>query len=315
MLADLQGFLSSNSNKKIVVTTHREADLDAIASSFAISSLLKFSKLALLDEPNEEAKLLIKKLGIKFNYLDELKRSDFEGLIVTDCSSSIILPGIEEWKLIGIIDHHRKSGKNISADFELIEEECPSASELIAKNIDHSKLQKKVAHALAVGIISDTYQFSSSRLETFETLVKLMKVCGTDYSELLYDAFPPKPLDVKLSIIDAIKNTNFITYKNIIISTTEVDEKESGIAGLLSRIVDVSFVARADIEDSNYSKISLRISKTFDIKANEVMKEAGEVMNGKGGGHFKAAGGRVMANKKDALKKCVEILIKHIKSG
>ncbi|MBI2080087.1 DHH family phosphoesterase [Candidatus Micrarchaeota archaeon] len=305
-------FLSFYSNKKLLIVTHNEADLDAIASAFAVSSTLKNSKIALLDEPNDAAKLLIKKLDIKVHYLKDFKKEDFEGLVITDCSTSALLRGIEGWPILCIIDHHRKSGKNIDGKFEIIEEECPSASEVVAKLLP--KIEKNIAYALAIGIISDTAQFSSSRLETFEMFVKLMKICGAEYSELLYHSFPPRSLDKKIAITKALKNTEFLIHGNIIISTTEAGSNESDVATTLVQSVDVSFVAKEDSDDSKYSKISARVSKTFDVKINEVMKEVGESLSGKGGGHYKAAGARVLASKRDGLKKCVEILIKKLNS-
>jgi nanoRNase/pAp phosphatase (c-di-AMP/oligoRNAs hydrolase) len=300
-------FLNKYKNKKLAITTHRESDLDGIASCFAISSIFPKSEIFLVDKPDDEVNLLINKLGIKVKLLSEVaNKAQYSGLIIVDSATSALVTGIDGWKVLCIIDHHRKIGKDIPAEFEIIDEGSPSASEIVANIIP--KISPHVAFALCVGIISDTAQFNSGRMETFETLGKLMRISGASYLELLFYAEPPKSVDKKIAIAKAVQKMDFTEYKGMIIATCRSGSSESDAASMLASKLDVAFVAKKDSKDNRYTRISGRVNKNTEVRLNEVMLEVGKRLDGKGGGHHKAAGARVLARPEDALKTCVDVL-------
>jgi nanoRNase/pAp phosphatase (c-di-AMP/oligoRNAs hydrolase) len=94
----------------------------------------------------------------------------------------------------------------------------------------------------------------------------------------------------------------------VLIATCESGSSESDAASMLASKLDVAIVAKKDSKDPRFTRISGRVNKNADVRLNEVMAEAGKRMNGGGGGHYKAAGARVMAKSSDALKECVSIL-------
>jgi nanoRNase/pAp phosphatase (c-di-AMP/oligoRNAs hydrolase) len=222
--------------------------------------------------------------------------------------------GIEGWTPLCIIDHHRRAGKDINAEFEIIDEDSPSASEIVASLIlslpykTNSPLTNSAAFALAVGIIADTAQFNSGRLQTFELLAKLMKMTGATYRELLFYADPPKSLDKKIAIAKALKKMDYVEYKGYLIVTCKSGSSEGDTATVLASKLDAAFVAKKDTKNRGYTRVSARANKNADLKLNEVMMKVGERLNGKGGGHFKAAGARVQAKQDEALTTCVEVL-------
>lgn len=300
-------FLKKYKSKKLAITTHREADLDAIASCFAVSSVFPKSEILLVDKTDDEVNLIIQKLGIKTKFISEVaNKNQYAGLIVVDSSSSALVTGIQGWDILCIIDHHRRAGKDLNAEFEIIDEESPSASEIIANILP--KIDPQVAFALCVGIISDTAQFNSGRTETFETLGKLMRTSGATYRELLFYAEPPKSVDKKIAIAKAVQKMNFVEHNGLIIATCRSGSSESDAASMLASKLDVAFVAKKDSKDTRYTRISGRVNKNTELRLNEVMMEVGKQLNGKGGGHYKAAGARVLAKPDDALKSCVEVL-------
>jgi len=300
-------FLKTYKTKKLAITTHREADLDGIASCFAIASIFPKSEILLVDKTDDEVNLLIQKLGIKTKMLGEVaNKSQYAGLVIVDSSNSALVKGIDGWNIVCIIDHHRKAGKDLKGEVEIIDEKSPSASEIVANllpNIDSS-----VAFALSVGIISDTAQFCSGRTETFETLGKLMRISGATYKELLFYAEPPKSVDKKIAIAKAVQKMEFVEHNGLIIAICRTGSSESDAASMLASKLDVAFVAKKDSKDTKYTRVSSRANKNTEVKLNEVMAEVGSRLNGKGGGHYKAAGARVLAKPDDALKCCVEVL-------
>ena len=317
------GFLRKYRTKKLAIVTHREADLDAISSCFALSSIFKKSDILLIDNPDDEGHLLIEKLGIKTRLLSEVSeadKKDYAGIVLVDTSTSVLVPGImpglgshegsEGSGIICIIDHHRKIGKDLSAPFEIIDENSPSTAEIIANML--SKIGQKEAFALSVGIIADTAQFNSGRIETFETLGRIMRISGASYAELLFYAGPPKSLDKKIAIAKAVQKMEFVEHKGFLICTCLSGGSESDVASMLASELDIAFAAKKDSKDPAYTRISGRVNRNSDIHLNEIMMKVGALLNGKGGGHHKAAGARVMAKREDALKTCVAVAIEWI---
>ena len=181
-------FYQNNKDKKFVISAHRHPDSDAIASAYALNSIFPNSIIGLQDHLSEDTKPLMEKLGIKYKLLKELKKSSYDGLIVTDCHSYTLLKDAEGWNVVLLIDHHHEEGKLIHAPLEFIDSDSPSSSEIVYTLIP--KVSKKVAFALAAAIISDTARFKSAKFSSFEILSKLIKLSGSDYLEIFKHAYP-----------------------------------------------------------------------------------------------------------------------------
>ncbi|HIH22680.1 TPA: hypothetical protein HA238_03055 [Candidatus Micrarchaeota archaeon] len=328
-------FLHFVRGKRIAITMHREADIDSVASAYALSKVIPSSEILFLDKPDDRSKPLSEKLGVIIRMLGDVKPSDYDGLVVVDCSSHALLPSVKEngWKIIAVFDHHRKSGKDVSADFEFIDEESPSCAELIAILLDNraekNESAKSVAStksssiesalisfALAVAFISDTARFSSGRKETFELFSKLLKKSGATYTDLLFYADPPRSDDKKVALVKALQNVRYAYSNGILVAFCEAGSSESDVAETLVQRLDVAFVAKTDSQDNSITRISGRVNKNIHtIKLNEIMRQVGSELGGQGGGHYKAAGARVRASPQEALKKCVEILFQRLTVG
>ncbi|MEK6979784.1 MAG: DHHA1 domain-containing protein [Candidatus Micrarchaeota archaeon] len=314
-------FLRFVRGKRIAITMHREADIDSVASAYALSKAVPSSEILFLDKPDDRSKPLSEKLGITTRMLGDVTPSDYGGLVVVDCSTYALLPNVKErgWKIIAVFDHHRTSGKDVSADFEFIDEESPSCAELIAILLGTKAEKNKekgvsalIPFALAVAFISDTARFSSGRKETFELFPRLMKTSGASYTDLLFYADPPRSDDKKVALVKALQNVRYAYSNGILVAFCEAGSSESDVAETLVQRLDVAFVAKADSQDNSITRISGRVNKNIHtIKLNEIMKQVSAELEGQGGGHYKAAGARVRASPQEALKKCVEILFRH----
>ncbi|MCI0503757.1 DHHA1 domain-containing protein [Candidatus Micrarchaeota archaeon] len=301
-------FLSRYCGRKVAIATHNRADADGIASAYALSRALPGSVICTDEEMNEGARLLCEKLGIRAVPLATLERKDFEGLIVVDTSAFTLVPNARGWKLLCIIDHHRPDGRDMKGEFEIIDPESPSASEIVAGIVPEADIAGKEAFALSVGIIADAARFKSARARTFDTLGRLMRICGAEYRELLELAEPdPKP-EAKLAMLTAMKRVEFVYAGGYIIATTEVGSNESDAASLIADAADVCFVAKWK-DSENATRISARARKTVHVPLNEVMAEVAGELGGAGGGHAKAAGASLKAHTAESLKTCVEVFI------
>jgi len=301
-------FLSRYGGRKVAIATHNRADTDAIASAFALSRALPGSVICTDEEMNEGAKMLSEKLGIHSVPLATLDKSGFEGLVVVDTSAFTLIPNAKGWKLLCIIDHHRPDGRDMQGEFDIIDPEAPSASEIVANLVPAPALERKEAFALSVGIIADAARFKSARVGTFETLSRLMRICGAEYRELLEIAEPdPKP-EAKIAMLNAMKRVEFVYAGGYLIATTEVGSNESDAASLIADAADVCFVAKWKDEE-NATRISARARKSVHVPLNAVMAEVANELGGAGGGHAKAAGASLKAHTAESLKSCVEVFV------
>ncbi len=307
-----RSFLGKYGGHRIAVATHSRADTDALASAYALCKKLPNSVLCTEEEMNEGASLLSERLGIKAERLSTLDKSKFDGLAVVDTSAYTLLPQAKGWNILLIIDHHRAEGRDMRAEFEILDPESPSASEMVANLIPET--DRNAAFALSVGIIADAARFKSARPGTFETLAALMKKAGEPYSELLKFAEPdPKP-EAKIAMLMAMKRLEFVYAGGYLIATSEVGSNESDAAGLISEAADVAFVAKwKDAEQE--TRISARARKSVKVPLNKVMAAVAESLGGAGGGHAKASGAALKAHTDEALKQCVEVFVSMAESG
>lgn len=307
-----QKFLSEYGQKKLAITTHNRADVDALSSAYALSRLLPGSVLCSEEEMSEGAKMLAEKLHIEVSSLSSLDKSNFEGLIVTDTSAYTLVPDARNWKLLCIIDHHRAEGRDMRGEFEIIDTDSPSCAEIIANILPET--DKESAFALSIGIIADGARFKSARAETFETLSRLMKMANLDYPELLTYAEPEPKQETKIAILKAMQRVQFVYGGGYIIATSEVGSNESDAASLISEAADVAFIAKWKDREKE-TRISARARKSVKVPLNKVMAEVGKSLGGAGGGHPKAAGAALKAHTEESLKKCVEVFIDMAERG
>lgn len=305
-------FLSSISGKKVAVAMHRKADIDAFAAAYAVSSVLKDATICTIDEPNSTAKKLADYLGAEYAKINDLDKSKFAGLIVVDTSSYELLKDARDWPVLCIIDHHRAEGRDMKAKCEVIDENSPSTSELIASMLPKDKINKKTAFALACGIVSDTARFKRAEKETFSILATLMEIAGAQYEQILEMAEPEFETDEKIAILTAFQRIRYYVSNGWVIATSEVGSNESNAAAAISEVADIVFVASWR-EKEKETRISARSRKHVSIELNKVMAGVCADLGGSGGGHPRAAGATIKAGPEDALKKCVDAVFLALK--
>jgi len=309
-----RGFFSKYNGKRIAIATHNKADVDGISAAYALSKAFPGSVIVSSEEMNQGAKMLGERLGIKVERFENIKKKDFEGLIVVDTSAYTLAPDAQGWKILLIIDHHRPDGRDMKGEFEILDPSSPSSAEIIYQILSDpsSKIASSVdadsAFALSVGIIADGARFKSARAQTFTALSKLMEIAQAQYAELLEYAEPEPEADAKIAMLKAMQRVNFIYAGGYIVATSEVGSNESDAASIITEAADVAFVAKWKDKEKE-TRISARAAKSVKIPLNEVMGEVAKELGGAGGGHAKAAGAALKAHTDESLKKCVEVFI------
>jgi len=298
-------FIKKYKDSKLVLSTHRHPDVDGIASMYALSKFLPNYTFALQDNPGEDVFPLIEKLGMKYEFLRDLNKKHYDGLVVLDCHSYSLLRDAKGWEIKLIIDHHENESKTMNAEFEIVVPDSPSNVENMYELFDINKIDKLTAYALSVGIISDTARFKSSTASTFKKLSKLIEISKSTYAELFRCAYPQEPIPKREAVLLALQRVEYLEYKSNLIATSYIGTGESTTATLLSDIADYVFIAS---EKKYETRISARAGEHASIPVNEVVFSVAGRLNGTGGGHAKAAGCSAKVDYKETLRTCISVL-------
>lgn len=204
------------------------------------------------------------------------------------------------------VDHHIS---NISfAEYNYIEPEASSTSELVYNLFEEEKISKEVAEALYLGIIHDTgvFQYSCTAASTMRVAAKLMEK-GVDAPEIIRKTYYEKTYEQNQVLGRALlESVLFMDKKCIAAYMRQRDMdfygvKPKDLDGIVSQLRNTKGVEVAvflyETKPSEY-KVSLRASKDVDVSV--IAQFFG------GGGHKKAAGFTMAGRPHDVLNNLSE---------
>jgi nanoRNase/pAp phosphatase (c-di-AMP/oligoRNAs hydrolase) len=302
-----EAFLSKHKDSRIAIATHSRADADSISSAFLLSKLLPNSVITVSEEMREGARMLAERFGMEVKELSSLDKKDFDGLMAVDTSTYTLLPEARGWRALCIIDHHQAEGRDMEAEFTIVDNKAPSTAEILHRIVDD--IDKDSAFALCVAIIADGARFKSARMESFAALADLMRISEADYRELLKYAEPEPREEAKIAMLKAMRDVKYVYAAGYIIATTESSSNESDAASLIAEAADVAFVASWRDREQE-TRISARARSGVEVPLNKVLAEVGEATGGAGGGHPKAAGAASKEHTQETLQRCVDVFIR-----
>ncbi len=318
-----------NSNKNIIITSHRNPDGDSIGSEIGLYWYLKDKgknvHIFNSDETPHNLQFLDPENNIKVVY-DE---SDIEAegvntgafnLIILDCKDPhrtgdaieyLIAPKVKD---IFIIDHHIT--EQIEEN-EIVRTDLIATSEILYHIIvDYlgDEINPKSALGLYTGIYTDSGAFSFPRTtsKTFHIVAHLVEI-GVNPT-FVFRSVRQKETTSKIKLIGRILDglTYYLDESIVVLKATHEDVQSTGasfaeIEGgelvnfpLIAEKTQISVFIRETKGNSNEIKVSLR-SKA-DINVREVAMSFG------GGGHKNASGFRSFLPMKELEKKIVERL-------
>ena len=316
--------------QKIVITTHRGPDGDAMGSSLALYNLLvKLNHEVNVITPNDYASFLHWLPGNNLVTEYESSRETAEKL-VDNADIIFMLDYNHIYRIDGLaanvensnafkvlIDHHQDPQENI-ADLIFSEPTICSTAQLLFQIIDKMDLSylidKDIAECIYVGIMTDTgsFKYSSTTSETHNIIARLIKygARNTVIHDLVYDNYSAD----RMKLLGYCLNDKLLLFpenKSAIISLTNEELKRfnfkkgdtEGIINYALAIKDTIFAAFI-VERDNIVKLSLRSKGEF--KVNDIANKYFS-----GGGHENAAGGISNTNIQETIEKVKEIIIEY----
>ncbi len=322
--------LLEDKNQNIIITSHRNPDGDALGSALAFYEYLAqqgfnvncvlpnyapsfltwlkgYDQIVIYDETPEVAKKLINEASVVFSL-------DYNIYHRTG-NMQTALSNTKAKKVL--IDHHLEPWQGF--DISISKVDISSTSELLFDVIaflgGKEQINKTIAEALYVGIVTDTgsFSYSCNYPGTYNKIAYLMEkeVDAEKIHQLLYATFTEDRLRLlghclseRLRVLPEHKTAYiFLSREDLERFNYQTGDNE-GIVNFALTIKGIEFAAMFT-QRNNKVRISFRSKGNFSV--NEFART-----HYNGGGHKNAAGADSFKNMDETLKEFVE-LVKNIK--
>lgn len=315
-------------SKKILILSHKGADLDAFCSSLIVKNFLntyypdKEVSFTTRDNPNTNIPFMK-----EINIVEKIEDDGSDTIIVCDTSNiNYVLRDDDtldvDGKKVLIIDHHVTESDG--CDFR-INESLSSATEqaiYLFKYVlgDRYVITKEISELGQVGIIADTKRllYETTKPSTFRLMAELREVYSLDLEEIEYKTskFPAetlKPYEIllrNLKIVDDMAYT-YITREeslennctNLGINSAQREVKDQILRYIQG--VHWGFVMTPSGKDEKEWHIGFRSTKGYQ-EVNKITEDMG------GGGHLYASAAHIHADTfEDALNIVKETIKKN----
>jgi len=303
--------------ENVVISTHLNPDGDAVGAVFALAmALAKIgAKPVVLIENYSEKFDFIK--GTEYVYNENYDNLKPDVFIAVDCGSKDRLGKsmsvFDRANVTFNIDHHI-SNDNF-AENNIVLGKASSSCEVVYEIIKNfCVLDKDIAEALYVGIVSDTFGFkyNSTSKNTMEIGGKLMEF-GIEYSQIqdkvLYEHTIAE-VNVFKKALDNFKTDGNVAYTFLRASEmNECGATSKDLDGIVEYILNIKGISISVFvyeKGDGICKISFR-SKKADV--NKVASNFG------GGGHILAAGTDFKGSVEEALNSALNEIKKELNSN
>lgn len=308
----MQIFQRGRSAKRVLVITHRNADVDGIASAIAIKKFIrKINRRAKVDlvapeGVSSQSKRILEKVGEFF--LQQIPGEEHDLIVITDTGHAALLQeqlsrvaSVKGWKML--VDHHPldESMKSL-VDESFVDEDASSASEMVYRIFRENsvKIDKQTALVIALGIMADSQFLTIAGKDTIIAMSELVRL-GVEPEEVRTMLRYRRDVSEQVARIKGVMRAEFYKAGSWIVATTEVGSYHASVARALMEVgCDVCVAAGTD-SSSGETRASVRSNhffySAFDMHVgNEVCKKIAERFGGSGGGHPTAGSVNTKAN-------------------
>lgn len=310
-------------SKDVLVLTHRNADVDAVASAMAVAMVSKSfgrGKRICLVSPSGmsvQSRKVVEEFG--FEFMTEIPQKSFDVAFVTDTGHSAllreqteVLKGLKSYKVL--IDHHPldESMKAV-VDRAVTDVTSSSASELVFRLAEKAsvKVGRKMAQVLLLGIMADS-QFLT--LASNRTIAVVHRLCtlGGDVEKARTLLRMRRDVSESIARIKGAKRGSYYRAGEWLVAVSTIGSFQASVARALVELG--ADVAMAVGEAEGETRASMRSTQIFKERTGlhlgtDVCKEIANRLGGSGGGHPTAASmnlkvppDKVLASFKEALE-------------
>lgn len=325
----LSDIIMGRGAKHILILCHRNADPDAICSSYALSSLLRHLKpdveveVASPESVSRASKAILERFPMKvINDEPNFEESDVIFMLDTNTVQQLGEWGRRLYEVsspIIVIDHHAPHPETEKiAALSIYVESASATCEIIYGLFKEAgvKPSKDVAEALLLGIATDTKHFALARSSTFKIISELVDL-GVDVQEALQTLTMPVDISERIARLKACRRMKLMRVYGWIIAFSHVGSFQASAA---KAIIDLGAdLAVVGSEEKGEISISMRANNEFHSKTGlhlgrDLANPLGEFLRGMGGGHATSAGVNGSGDLESAFKYTLKILREKLKS-
>lgn len=298
--------LKAVKNKKTLVLTHHNADIDAAASAIALAEGLKQIGAETAIGVSESVSRAAQKLSEGYSVLIDPDCKSFDYVILVDTSVPEQLASVKNVRADFVIDHHPK-GRLAENAVSYIDENAKSSAQLVYVVLKELKIEidENLAKIISAGIVADTAHFRHADSEVFSIMAELtQKIRFSDVLQLITsEEIDPSG---RVAALKAASRMDIYKFGNILVALSNVVSHEAAACrGLLKLGADIAIVVA---EKENEMRISSRAKEKITEKnpdLSEMFQEIGKFLEGSGGGHPLAGSANGKRKNRDELKKLI----------
>ncbi len=257
--------------KETLIFGHKNPDTDSILSALVVEDLEKKLKntnvkACSVGKPNKETEFALKHFKIDAPEVIDGVTPEDTVILVDHNDFKQSADGIENAKILKVIDHHNVSGFNTSYPLEYLAKPYGCTATILFELYKANKIEisKTIAGLMLSCIISDTLLFNSPTCTEFdkEAAIELSSISGLDTNSY------------GLDMLKAGTDLSSFTYDELI----NLDAKESEINGKKVIVAQVNTVdiedilkKQKDIENAIYKVIKAKNLDLFMFAITDIM--------------------------------------------
>ncbi|MGC9072056.1 MAG: DHH family phosphoesterase [Acidilobus sp.] len=280
--------------KRVVIATHGNADLDAVASGLLLCETLKANSvssccLMIPDGPNKGVRDVVAQLGID---LPICYSEGYEVVVVVDASNWSQIRCEEEcYGRLALLDHHEPGSLSMASSVRYVDTNSPTCTELAVEVMEAAGVRppSPLATLALTAILDETSLFERSSYRTFLAVVDLL-AAGGDYERavgMLRRSRSDEAADLRIARLKAASRLRISrACADLIVTSTYVGSYEAEVARtLVSLGADVAIAFKEN-------RASIRVSKRAlgrGVSASDLASYLASKLGGEGGGHKGAA--------------------------
>jgi phosphoesterase RecJ-like protein len=317
-----------NQAQRIVVTTHRKPDGDALGSVVGLcrglESIGKEVEILIIGPLDHGLKLSAGDTPFRILEEDGLPTVEPDLVIVADTGAWTQLEAIESWlrersDIIVGLDHHA-NGDDVAGD-RIVDTSAAACTQLVMSLFDEMGIglgrgSGSVAEVLFVGLGTDTgwFRFSNADARCFADASRLLEHDidrYTIYRTLEETARPARMalLQRMLSTIEYVDSVAIMCLRST--DFQETDGSSTDIIGLVNTPMVLETIQASVLltdSDPSVTKLSFRSKPSLPHEPNSLIDVNQLAGKFGGGGHVHAAGARVFAPLDEVKAHLIELL-------
>ncbi len=294
----------------LLILLHGNADPDALASAYAISSTFKGVTIGVPGGLDRVSKVLARTLGIETVEKVDLSVGRY---LILDTSGPEQLNATIDLNSAMVIDHHIRNPKWEKARLYHCDDSKSSCSEIVYELLkaNGKKVPKNVTLALMFGMLTDSGYFKFAKPSTLTTFADLMSLHNIQMDEVMGLADLETDISERISQLKGAQRLKYWKVGNHIVASSQGSAFEASVCkSLISLGADVAFVGSQRGEQFRISARATQAVVREGVHLGKLLGAVGSETTNGGGGHPGAAGITGVGDVEAILNICVDNTMK-----